>query len=583
MRVAPAIVGLVGLLVVPSSALAVATPTPAATDATSIRGLVQAGKLADLTWPAFGDVRADLEQVYAGRAWAPLWLVGRGPTPAAKAMVTRLAGADSLGFDPEDFDAGWLTRTAEGMGMRRANPSPDDLARFEVTLSVAAARFLSALDVGRVAPKSTSADVHLPTPARTPELTIDALRDEAQQAETLRRAQPPFRHYQLLKNALVQYRKLALDPTLNTGLGLPRDLRPGQPLPGAARLRKLLEATGDLGKHQSPRPKTDTVYSPELVEAVKRFQARHGQLPDGILFVQTLRELERPFSDRVRQIELALERWRWLPDNFAAPPILVNVAAFRLHAYRSLDPGSNDVLDMDVLVGAADKSETPVFAADMKYLIFRPWWEMPAEIMNNELGPRAQWDWENLHKLGYVLMSTRDNDRRIVPLTEQNVNRIGKGMRMRQRPGEMNALGLVKFMLPNPYDIYLHDTPAKGLFEFPRRDMSHGCIRVSDPPALAALVLRGQDGWIQERVDQAMQGEDDVRVDLAQPVPVYVLYITSEASPDGAVSFYSDIYGQDEALDAMLKRGYPYPARYTPAKKDAQGRISTRVPTGTTR
>ncbi|MEO6462365.1 MAG: hypothetical protein ABIP29_04760, partial [Candidatus Eisenbacteria bacterium] len=411
---------------------AVAANSAAPAGDASVRELVQAGKMTDLRWGTFSDVKAELEKAYTGTNWQPLWLEAGRPTAAAKGMIARLVGADSLGLDPADYDAEWLENTLQILSAKRANPAPAERARFDVALSVAAARFLSALDVGRVAPKVAHENVFLPAPEPTPGASLASLRDEFQQAETLRQVQPQFRQYQLLKNALVRYHKLALDPTLNAGLNLPKDLRPGGPLPGAARLRKMLEATGDLGKHKRPKAKNDNVYSPELVQAVQKFQVRHGQLPDGILFVQTTRELERPFAERARQVELALERWRWLPETFDAPPILVNVAAFRLHAYRSLDPRREDVLHMDVLVGAADKSETPLFTANMKYLVFRPWWDLPASIQSFELGPRAQWDWENMQKLGYVIAGPRGTT---TELTVANKDRIGRGADMRQKPG----------------------------------------------------------------------------------------------------------------------------------------------------
>lgn len=570
----------------PARATAVRSERPASAaepsgSASSIRGIVQAGRLEDLRWPAIGDVKAELEKAYTGATWEPLWLEGGRPNAAAKGMIARLVGADTLGLDPADFDAEWLENGLQRLSSRRSNATAEERARFDVGLSVASARLLSALDVGRIPPKAAHANVFLPTPEPTRGATLTALLDEFQQGETLRQVQPQFRRYQLLKNALARYHRLALDPTLNTGLDLPKDLRPGGALPNAPRLRKLLEATGDLGKHKKPKAKMDTVYSPELVEAVKKFQARHGEMADGILFVQTIRELETPFAERARQIGLALERWRWLPEEFDAPPILVNVPAFRLQAYRSLSPEADDVLDMDVLVGAATKSETPLFTAEMKYLVFRPWWDLPSSIQQFELGPRAQWDWENMQKLGYVIVGANGAT---TELTAANADRVVKGADLRQRPGEKNALGLVKFMFPNPHDIYLHDTPAKGLFALARRDMSHGCIRVADPPALAEHVLRGQEEWTRERIEQAMTaGEDDVRVDLARKVPVYVGYITAEASADGTVSFFEDIYGLDEELAHRLAKGFPYPDKHVPLKRDDQGRISTEVPTGTTR
>jgi murein L,D-transpeptidase YcbB/YkuD len=553
-------------------------PVPDASGA--VRELLRAGKHPDLAIATFADVKAEVDRAYAATDGQPLWFDGGRPSAAARGLVARLAGADSLGLDPGHYDARWLAVTVEGLSMKRAQPTAEDRARFDVGLSVAAARFLSALDVGRVAPKIAQEDTHLPAPDPTEGVTLEALRDPETQARTIRRAEPVFRHYQLLKNALVRYRKLALDPTLNASLGIPRDTKPDAPLANAARLRKLLEATGDLGKHKRPKAKNDRTYSPELVEAVKKFQRRHGQLPDGILFVQTIQELERPFTERVRQIERSLERWRWLPGTYDAPPIVVNVAAFRLHAYRGLGDGPDDALDMEVLVGAAQKSQTPLFTADLKYVVFRPWWDLPASIQTFELGPRAQWDWENMQKLGYVLVGANGST---TELTPENVDRIGKGADMRQKPGEMNALGLVKFMLPNPHDIYLHDTPARGLFAFPRRDLSHGCVRVAEPAKLAEHVLGGS--WTAEQVAQAMEGEDDHRVDLEKPIPVYFTYATAVAAPDGEISFFDDVYGLDKELGAILEAGPPWPTTRASAQKrtPGQGRISTEVPTGTTR
>ena len=373
-----------------------AKAAPAAADASgAVRELVKSGKHPNLAIATFADVKAEVEKAYATSNGKTLWFENGRPSPGARALVARLAGADTLGLDPADYDARWLGVTVEGLSMKRAQASAQDRARFDVGLSVAAARFLAALDVGRVAPKVAQEETYLPAPDPTPGVTIDALLDPERQAETIARAEPRFRQYQLLKNALARYRKLALDPSLNASLGIPRDTKPGEPLPHAARLRKFLEATGDLGKHKRPKARNDVTYSPELVEAVKKFQHRHGQLPDGVLFVQTINELEKPLSERVRQIERSLERWRWLPGSFAEPPILVNVGSFRLHAYRSLEEGPDDVLTMDVLVGAAQKSPTPLFTADLKYLVFRPWWDLPSGIQSFELGPRAQWDWEN--------------------------------------------------------------------------------------------------------------------------------------------------------------------------------------------
>jgi murein L,D-transpeptidase YcbB/YkuD len=325
----------------------------------------------------------------------------------------------------------------------------------------------------------------------------------------------------------------------------------------APRLRRRLQALGDVGVVKLPRAKADTLYSEDLVQGIKQYQKRHGLDPDGIIWPNTAAELKRPLAENIRKIELGLERWRWLPLPFTAPPIVVNVPAFRLYAYRGQVDREDDMLSMDVLVGAADRNATPLFAAPMSYLIFRPFWEVPAELMMDELGPRAAWDGDLLERQGIVLVKKNGSGTNL-PLTTENLKRLGRDLRMRQLPGPHNVLGLVKFMFPNMHDVYLHDTQTGGLFALARRDFSHGCIRVSDPVGLAEHVLRDQPEWDADKIKDAMQGEDNHRVNLASPVPVYVTYATAAAFEDGEVRFYADIYGLDDKLDEMLVKGYPY-------------------------
>jgi len=565
-------------------ASAAKAPRPEQTAGPTLRAIVRSARHPDLRWPALSDCKSDLEQLYDRAKWQPLWIERDCPTGAAVELVGRLAAADSLGLDPADYDATWLTRESDSLMVRIDKPGASELARFDVALTVAALRFVAALSAGRVSPALVGSQVFVPMQLHPAAEIVDSLRVDDFQPGVLERIQPTARHYQLLKNGLVRYHRLARDTTLTLAGELPRDLKPGEPLPGGSRLRRLLEATGDLPPaRKRPKPESDTLYAPDLVEGVKKFQLLHGFEPDGVIYPRTAEELARPFAERVRQIELALERWRWMPTTFNAPPIIVNIPEFRLYAYKGFTDREDDMLTMDVLVGAAFRSETPVFAADMKYLVFRPYWELPADIQKYEYTALALEDRETLEKLGYVLV--RNDDPAPLPLTPDNVRRIGRDLRMRQLPGPYNALGLVKFMLPNGHDIYLHDTPVKGLFAFWRRDISHGCVRVSDPVALAAHVLRNQPDWTPERIRQAMDGtEDDLRVDLAQPVPVFVQYVTAAVSENGDAHFYADIYHLDEKLDGLLKKGYPYPKKPpSPERDEGQGRISTGVPTGTAR
>jgi L,D-transpeptidase YcbB len=542
-----------------ASVYAANVPTPRDTTGASLRTLVQSARHPDLRWPDFPEFRSELERLYERSAWRPLWLRDARPTEAATHMIARLAAADTLGLEPADYDVEWLDRAARALGAMHRVPAPDELTRFDLGLSVAVVRFVSALHRGRVSPRVVRAELFIPRASLALEMAVDSLREARHQGSILERVQPRLHHYHLLKNGLARYRALARDTSLLPLPALPRLVKPGMLLHAASRLRHLLEATGDLDRPAAVPAAKDTKYSADLVAGVRRFQIRHGFEPDGGIGPATAARLNRPFAQRVRQIELALERYRWLPVSFSEPPIIVNIPAFRLHAFRGSTEREDDMLAMDVVVGDAFDTHTPVFAADMRYLIFRPYWEVPVSIMAAELRPKALSDPEFLSREGMVLVRGGSDPEPVLAATIENLERIGKDVRVRQLPGPRNALGMVKFILPNAHDVYLHDTAAKGLFARSRRDFSHGCIRLSDPVALAAHVLRDQPGWTVERIRAAMDGADNSRVTLSRPVPVCIVYTTAITRENGDVHFYSDIYDLDAKLDELLDQGYPYP------------------------
>jgi murein L,D-transpeptidase YcbB/YkuD len=233
----------------------------------------------------------------------------------------------------------------------------------------------------------------------------------------------------------------------------------------------------------------------------------------------------------------------------------VNVPAFRLHAFSTMSDDEASLLSMNVVVGKAFKTETPVFAANMTYLVFSPYWDTPVSIMRKEIKPKATTDPGWLAKNHMQLLRGGS----VVPATPENIAAIAGSVRVRQTPGEWNSLGRVKFMLPNAQSIYLHDTPSRSLFENPRRDYSHGCVRLSDPAALARFVLRDQPAWTAERIAKAMDADAPQNVTLTTPIPVLIVYGTAVARENGEVFFYGDIYGHDRTLNRLLVKGYPYP------------------------
>jgi murein L,D-transpeptidase YcbB/YkuD len=296
-----------------------------------------------------------------------------------------------------------------------------------------------------------------------------------------------------------------------------------------------------------------------LADGVAHFQARHGLQQNAHLDEATIRELNVPLRERVSQLELTLERWRWLPHEFSQPPIIVNIPEFRL---RALDQNDKVVLAMNVILGRAYRRQTPVFAKDMKFVIFRPYWNVPLSIQRSEIVPAIERDRSYLAKKDYEVVTRKGEVVTSGPVSDDILGRLQDGtLEVRQRPGPRNALGLVKLMFPNEYNVYLHSTPSPELFARPRRDFSHGCIRVEDPVDLTTWVLRNNPGWDKAHVQSAMQtGKDNIQVNLSKPIPVLILYGTAIVDDKGEVHFFEDIYGHDAALKRVLAKGYPYPS-----------------------
>lgn len=333
-----------------------------------------------------------------------------------------------------------------------------------------------------------------------------------------------------------------------------KPVKPGGSYSGVGQLTRRLVLLGDLPPDTTAAAAAD--YSGRVVNGVKTFQERHGLDANGILEAHTLNELNTPLSQRVMQLKLTLERWRWLPHEFDEPPIVVNIPEFRVYA-------ANDkyvsAFDMKVVVGRSYKHKTPVFATEMKSVIFRPYWNVPLSIQRNELLPELRKNANYLSQHDYQVVGPGEK-----VVSEGAVNaaimaQLASGkLGIRQRPGPKNSLGLIKFDMPNDYDVYMHDTPAQQLFAQPRRDFSHGCIRVENPVELALWVLRDKPEWDRERILEAMNGDETFRVNLSKPIPVLILYGTAIVTESGEVHFFDDIYGLDSELQQRLAQGYPY-------------------------
>ena len=514
-----------------------------------IASLTTTGSLPDLERPDFSKYQQQASKFYQTDGYAFAWIRDRKPTPQAEGMIALFKAAQLKGLNPEDFDASrWDERiTKLGTG------SDVDQAHFDLGMTICAMRFMSDLHVGRVNPQDFKFGLEIGTKEYD---LADSLRSKIVDAGDVPAAitsvEPPYDGYRRLEAALPNYIKLAAQGD-TARLPIPdKAVHPGKPYAELPQLVARLHQLGDLPASEDV-PAGSTMYSASVVDAVKHFQQRHGLDADGVLGAGTVAELNKPLGYRLQQINMALERYRWIPRKFPEPPIVVNIPEFQL---RTLRRQPAEFLTMRVVVGHAYRTQTPVFADLMRYVIFRPYWNVPTAIERGELIPKIERDPNYLEDNQFEIT---DQDGAVVTdseVTAEDLTAVRSGAyRIRQKPGFKNALGLVKFIFPNNYNVYLHSTPEPQLFSRSRRDFSHGCIRVEDPVALAAWVLRDEPGWDLERIKATMDGKiDNLQVNLNQPIPVLILYSTAVVEPDNEVRFFDDIYGYDASLQKALEK-----------------------------
>lgn len=506
----------------------------------------------------------------------PPWLRDGHPTALADEALALLAQASSHGLDPTHYQVSALQGALAAA--RRAPMAPAAAARFELALNAALQRYLQHLHAGRVDPRSVHHNFQAPQRQRFDAAAVLA---RARQAGGLGAAVddalPPLPLYGALRQALVQYRSWGDDPAWQTPLpalpapsrrGATARLEPGQAWTGLLLLAQRLQRLGDLpaGAALPPGGSTAAVYGapagpadragqppPDpLVEAVRRFQRRHGLAEDGVIGRATLAALNRSPAQRGRQIELSLERLRWTPLLQGPRMVVINVPEYVLRAYEVREGRISVRLSMRVVVGKAQSARTPLFGELMRSIEFSPYWNVPRSIARDELVPRLRRDPGYLQAAGFEFVRTGGQvDTHLSAATLDEV--LAGRARIRQRPGPDNALGDIKFVFPNAEAIFLHHTPSVNLFDRERRDFSHGCIRVEEPVALASFVLANQPDWDQTRIRQAMGSGTSNTLTLVEPLPVLIAYGTALVT-QGELRFFEDVYGYDSALDAALRR-----------------------------
>jgi L,D-transpeptidase YcbB len=514
-----------------------------------LRGMAAKGQLGNnLSTTGY---REQIKRLYESANFAPLWIKGDEPTSQATYLIDALRASRLKGLNPSDYDAESLAKQSQSL----KGASAAAQASFDASLPMATMRYVSDLRIGRINPKHLKFGIDVQSKKyNLPEFIAQQVARAGDIQSVLDQIEPPYAGYRRIESTLKQYMDLAAKGDGAKIPGGTKTVAPGDTYAGTAQLAERLQVLGDL-----PKGGSFDSYSGVLVEGVKHFQARHGLTTDGKLDAATLRELNTPLSARVQQIDDALERWRWMPTEFQQPPVLVNIPEFRLRTY------SDDhqlALSMNVVVGKAAPTQTPVFTDDIRFIVFRPYWNVPPGILRRTVIPGI------VKSSGYIArerFEVTDSSGRLVSANDDLVAGLRSGKYfIRQKPGPANALGLIKFMFPNSHSVYLHSTPSTELFSRSRRDFSSGCIRVEKPAELAVFLLLnqldGQQPWTVARAQTAMDsGKDNRQVNLTVKVPVLILYVTAVAEEDGTVHFFDDIYGHDKRLNVFLAKGPPYP------------------------
>ena len=481
---------------------------------------------------------------YQKRAFQSVWSNASGPRPQAAELIKAIPALGADGLDVRRYQPARLAALLKEVEETKSfgdPPAQQRLVDLDVELTYTYLSLVNHLSRGRLQPKTIHAEWY----TKPRNVDLDARLGQALEADDsreivniLRSLTPRYLHYDRLHQALAAYRALQAKggwpavppgPALKTGARGPR----------VAALRARLAAEGDLPAETAPAqegtspsptkttPPAPDVFDGSVTAAVSHFQQRHGLEVTGKIDEDTLAELNVPVEDRIRQLQVNMERWRWMPATLGERYIVVNVPEFRLDVVEE----GKTVLTMPVIVGK-DQSRTPAFSDKMSYIEVNPYWNIPNTIAEAEILPKLG------SNPGY--------------LASHNMEYVGEPARLRQLPGGDNPLGKLKFMFPNDFDIYLHDTPAHHLFAKTERSFSHGCIRLEKPFDLAVYLLKDDPKWTPEALQAAIDSGENQQISLSKPLPVHILYWTAWVEPDGTVEFRKDIYDHDAQLEQAL-------------------------------
>ena len=471
-----------------------------------------------------------LKSFYKDRDYQPIWLDRSGLNHKGEVLLENLRTASFDGLVPDDYHYSEIVELLQ----QNEIPYPE----MDLVLSSAYIDYGSDLYLGRLDPTRVDKGWHIAKPKPNMPVILETALRQTDMESALRSLSPPTPEYRKLREVMVRLQAIAENGGW-PGVAYPVQLKPGWRNEQVPQIRQTLKIMGDLDS--GSEPDNPEQYDDEMREAVVRFQQRHGLRADGIIGTKTIAALNVPVTDRIRQVQVNMERWRWMPRKMEDRYVLINIPEFKLRLFEHGEVAAQHA----VIVGKAYK-ESPVLKSAIKHLVLNPYWNVPGNIASEELLGDIQHNPSFLRTNNMEVIGARGKIINPGSVNWDQYSASNFPFRLRQRPGAKNALGKIKFIFPNKYDVYLHDTPSRYLFDYDTRTFSHGCIRAENPELLASELLRDNSGGARIR-DMINQGETRT-VPLPEPVPIYVTYFSTWVGEDGTPSFYSDIYDRDRNL-----------------------------------
>lgn len=475
-------------------------------------------------YPKLKKYEKSINTFYSHRNMAFAWFDNKGLIEHASSLTDRLRNLQYDGVNKElPYTATLDSLIYEGSLEKLADSTT---LKLELMLTSQYFAFADIVWEGMDPNVSKKVDWNLPRKRVSYEEFLDSiLKSTPEQIKDIKR--PVNRQYGLLRKFLEDYSKLEEKGKWFEIKSPNKSLRPGDSSDVIVQVKRRLNDLGDLKLINA-----GGLYDPELEKAVMSFQQRHGLKDDGVIGKTTIAEMNVPYKQRVRQLMVNMERSRWVPVSLSSDYLVVNIPEFKLH----VNNGDKLLWSCNIVVGKP-VHKTAIFSGELKYVVFSPYWNVPRSIVINEVLKDMRRDRNYLEKHNMEITGYRDG----IP-------------EIRQKPGPTNSLGLVKFLFPNNYNMYLHDTPAKSLFNETNRAFSHGCMRIQEPFKLAQFLLRNDPSWNDEKINAAMNAGKERSVTLNEGVPVFIVYFTAFVDRDGKVNFRNDIYGRDDRLAEMMMK-----------------------------